>query len=285
MLNPFIDIQRLYSDCQSAINSVRAIIHSQLKRSLGSAPAGVILAGLPLSPNCHLEWIRSHPERREPSPGKWSYTDWGIFLDDAATEGDWTPFHSIFGQQALVHRTITVNLQQIIFELISPDQCYWIWASSRLPVIGDLSEARLFLHSLPVYLKTRDEYRAEREGLPPKWTSLNTSTIRHLPVGSSWKMLNRFCFITFDKYAHCRNRAKGEGDPYCEICGSLDSLLHMLCSCQRSDLRDIRYQAYTSLDDLLISWRQSNEISRDEDAMWSRYLSNVELAGPYGEEC
>jgi hypothetical protein len=100
-------------------------------------------------------------------------------------------------------------------------------------------------------------------------------------------MLKRFCFITFDKYAHGRNRAKGEGDPYCEICGSLDSLLHMLCSCQRSDLRDIRYQAYTSLDDLLISWRQSNEISRDEDdaIMWSRYLSNVELAGPYGKEC
>jgi hypothetical protein len=168
---------------------------------------------------------------------------------------------------------------------ISPDQCYWMWASSRLPVIGNLSEARLFLHSLPMYLKTRDEYRAEREGLPPKWTSLNTSTIRLLPVGSSWKMLKQFCFITFNKYAHGRNRVKGEGGPFCEICGSLDSLLHILCSCQRSDLRDIRYQAYTSLDDLLISWRQSNEISRDEDAMWSRYLSNVEQAGPYGEEC
>jgi hypothetical protein len=105
MLNPFIDIQRLYSsDCQSAIiNSVRAIIHSQLKRSLGSAPAGVILAGLPPSPNCHLEWIRSHPERREPSPGKWSYTDWGIFLADAAAEGDWTPFHSIFLDNKLLY--------------------------------------------------------------------------------------------------------------------------------------------------------------------------------------
>jgi hypothetical protein len=97
-----------------------------------------------------------------------------------------------------------------LYELIPMEQCHWIWDSSKLPAIGDLSEARLFLHSLPLYLKTRDEYRAEREGLPPKWASLNISTIRLLPVGSSWKMLKRFCFITFDKYAHGRNRVKGK---------------------------------------------------------------------------
>jgi hypothetical protein len=72
--------------------------------------------------------------------------DWGIFLADAVAAGDWTPFHSIFGQNSIEHRTITVDLlQQIIFELISSDHCYWIWASSKLPIIGDLSEARLFL--------------------------------------------------------------------------------------------------------------------------------------------
>ena len=284
-LSAITAVNLIHSDCQAAINSVSAIIHSQLKRSLGTAPAGVLLASLPLSPNCNVEWVRSHPERREPSRIKWTYADWGIFLADAAAAGEWEHFHTIFGPQAMEERTLTVDLRQIIYELIPMEQCHWIWDSSKLPVIGDLSEARLFLHSLPLYLKTRDEYRAEREGLPPKWASLNISTIRLLPVGSSWKMIKRFCFITYDKYAHGRNRAKGEGDPLCTHCGLPDSLQHILCSCPREELQQLRQLAHSSIDDLLISWRLPNGFSPEEEAMWNRYLSNVENNGPFGDEC
>jgi hypothetical protein len=71
------------------------------------------------------------------------------------------------------------------------------------PLTPCLSETRLYLlQTLHSYLTTRDDYRAERDGLLSKSTSLNMSTIRLLPVGSSWKMLKLFCFITYDKYAH-----------------------------------------------------------------------------------
>jgi hypothetical protein len=42
---------------------------------------------------------------------------------------------------------------------------------------------------------------------------------------------------------------------------------HILCSYQRSDLQDFRYQVYTSFEDLLISGRHSNEIPLEEDAI------------------
>jgi hypothetical protein len=63
--------------------------------------------------------------------------------------------------------------------------------SSKLQVIGDLSEARLYLHALPSSLKTRNEYRAERDVLPPKWTTLNISTLRSCrwaPRGKCWNI-------------------------------------------------------------------------------------------------
>ncbi len=102
---------------------------------------------------------------------------------------------------------------------------------------------------------------------------------------SSWKMLKRFCFITFDKYAHGWNRAKGEGDPLCTNCGLPDSLQHILCSCPREKLQQLRQLAHSSIDDLLISWRLPNGFSPEEEAMWNRYLSNVENNGPFGDEC
>jgi hypothetical protein len=122
----------------------------------------------------------THPERREPlcakvPNAKWSNRDWGHIPCELR---GLKPFHSIFGQHTIEHRMIIVDLQQIMFELISADQCYWIWASFKLPVIGDLSEARLFLHPLlPSYLTTRDKYRAERDSLPPKWKSFNMPTL------------------------------------------------------------------------------------------------------------
>jgi hypothetical protein len=238
-LLPLTNIHRIFSDCQSAVNSVRAVIHSQLKKSLGSAPAGVLLAGLPPAPNCNVEWTRSHPERRQKNRQKWSYQDWGIFLADAAASGDWAHFYSIFGIEEMTPRIVTFNLLDIIFDLLAPHQCYWAWKHSQLPVIGDLTEFRLHKHTLPLYLTTRDADRATR-GQPSKWVSLNTASLSMLPVGSTWKMLKRFCFTTYDKYAHGRNRAKGEGDPLCTVCFQEDSLLHILCECNRINLQAIR---------------------------------------------
>jgi hypothetical protein len=162
----------IYSDCQSAINSVRAILLSQLKRALGTAPAGVILASMPAAPDVHLEWTRAHPERRIPDRSKWSYTDWGIFLADAAASNDWSQFHSIYGQHRMTPRILSLDLRDIIFELLSPSQCYWVWRDSGLPVLGDLNVLRLHLHSLPRYLVHRDAdrtcttSRAPSDGVP-----------------------------------------------------------------------------------------------------------------------
>jgi hypothetical protein len=50
--------------------------YPHLKQALGAAPAGVLLAGFLLAPNCHIEWTRAHPERREKDNVKWSYRDW-----------------------------------------------------------------------------------------------------------------------------------------------------------------------------------------------------------------
>jgi hypothetical protein len=105
-----------------------------------------------------------------------------------------------------------------------------------------------------------------------------------LPVGSTWKMLKRFCFTTYDKYAHGRNRAKGDGDSLCAICSNEDSLLHILCDCNRINLQDIRSQALSAMESLLVEW-QRDTISSMEQAMWTRYLSNVTRSNRYDEEC
>jgi hypothetical protein len=230
-----------------------------------------------------VEWTRSHPERRQTNRQKWSYQDWGIFLADAAASGDWTHFYAIFGIEEMTPRIVTFNLIDIIFDLLAPHQCYWAWKDSQLPVIGDLTEFRLHKHTLPLYLITRDAYRAKR-GQPPKWVNLNTASLSMLPVGSTWKMLKRFCFTTYDKYAHGRNRAKGDGDPLCSVCYTEDSLLHILCECNRINLHTIRSQALGAMKSLLEEW-QRDTISPMEQAMWTRYLSNVTSSNLYDEEC
>jgi hypothetical protein len=230
-----------------------------------------------------VEWTRSHPERRQTNRQKWSYQDWGIFLADAAASGDWTLFYDIFGIEEMTPRIVTFNLLDIIFDLLAPHQCYWAWKDSQLPVIGDLTEFRLHKYTLPLYLTTRDADRAKR-GQPPKWVSLNTASLSMLPVGSTWKMLKRFCFTTYDKYAHGRNRAKGEGDPLCKVCSKEDSLLHILCDCNRLNLQVIRSQALEAMTFLLEEW-QRDTISPMEQAMWTRYLSNVTSSNIFDEEC
>ncbi len=50
-------------------------------------------------------------------------------------------------------------------------------------------------------------------------------------------------------------------------------------------LQQLRQLAHSSIDDLLISWRLPNGFSAEEEAMWNRYLSNVENNGPFGDEC
>ena len=138
----------------------------------------------------------------------------------------------------MTNRFLSLDLRDIIFELLAPDQCYWEWKESSLPVIGDLNEFRLHMHSLPQYLRHRDEDRAKRADTP-KWTTLNTAIIGFLPVGTTWRQTKRFCFITFDKYAHGRNRAKGNDNGECELCGRRDSLMHILGECDHPTLRSI----------------------------------------------
>ncbi len=105
--------------------------------------------GFPPAPNCHIEWTRAHPERREKDNVKWTYRDWGIFLADAAASNNHAPFNEIYGIHQMTNRFLSLDLRDIIFDLLAPDHCYWEWKeSSRLPVIGDLNEFRLHLHSL-----------------------------------------------------------------------------------------------------------------------------------------
>ena len=125
-----INIDIIYSDCQSAINSVRAVTHTHLKQALGAAPAGILLAGFPPAPNCHIEWTRAHPERREKNNTKWSYRDCGIYLADAAASNNHAPFNEIYGLHQMTNRFLSLDLRDIIFELLAPDQCYWEWKES-----------------------------------------------------------------------------------------------------------------------------------------------------------
>jgi hypothetical protein len=204
---------------------------------MGSAPAGVLLAGFPSAPESHVEWTSSHhPERRLPNRRiSWTYQDWGIFLADSAASEDWSPFFNIFGKETMTPRIITLDLMDIVPQLIAPNQSYWVWKDTMLPVIGDLSEFRLHRYTLPLYLAKRDEDRATR-AMPAKWTTLNIASLALLPIGRTWKSIKRFCCITYDKYAHGRNRAKGKGDPQCAVCQVNDSLLHILCVCNRPSL-------------------------------------------------
>jgi hypothetical protein len=84
-------------------------------------------------------------------------------------------------------------------------------------------------------------------------TNLNTAIIGILPVGTTWRQTKRFCFITFDKYAHGRNRAKGNGNGECELCGRQDSLMYMLGECDHLTPRSIREEAHNDVTALVAS--------------------------------
>jgi hypothetical protein len=115
-------------------------------------------------------------------------------MADAAASNNHAPFNEIYGMQQITNRFLSLHLRDIIFDLLAPDQCYWKWKESSLPIIGDLNEFRLHMHSLPQYLRHRDEDRAKR-AVTPKWTTLNTAIIGFLPVGATWRQTKRFCFI------------------------------------------------------------------------------------------
>jgi hypothetical protein len=118
-----------------------------------------------------------------------------------------------------------------------------------------------------------------------KWTTLNTAIIGFLPVGSTWRQTKRFCLTTFDKYAHAKNRAKGNGKEECELCGRRDSLMHILGECHHPELCSIREEAHNAVTALVASWQLGEHSHRPERDMWQRYSSNILVPTEYTEEC
>ncbi len=140
-----------------------------------------------------------------------------------------------------------------------------------------------FLNTYPSGM--RIELLATR-ALPLKQTTLNTTSLALLPVGRTRKSIKRFCCITsYDKYAHERNRAKGKGDPLCSVWSVDDSLLHILCVCNRPALCHLRSDSLLAMTDLMSSWGHPSSLLLIEDEMWQRYLSNVTRSSVYDEEC
>jgi hypothetical protein len=86
-----INIPIVCSDCQAAVNSVRAVIHLQLKRALGAAPAGILLAGFPAA----LTHMWNEPVLTL------TYQDWGIVVADSAESEDWSPFYNLFDRDTM----------------------------------------------------------------------------------------------------------------------------------------------------------------------------------------
>jgi hypothetical protein len=98
-------------------------------------------------------------------------------------------------------------------------------------------------------------------------------------------MIKRFCLLTFDKYLHGRNRAKGEGDPNCQLCGLTDSLGHIFSACSHHVLGPLRFAALHEMTALIDSWRETKALLPLEEEVWLRFLSNVTRPLLYAEEC
>jgi hypothetical protein len=77
----------------------------------------------------------------------------------ASTNNNHAPFNEIYRTHQMTNHFLSLDLRYIIFDLLAPDQCYWEWKESCLPVIGDLNEFRLHMHSLPQYLRLKDDDR------------------------------------------------------------------------------------------------------------------------------
>jgi hypothetical protein len=107
-----------------------------------------------------------------------------------------------------------------------------------------------------------------------------------LPVGTTWRQTKRFCFITFDKYAHGSNRSKGNGNGECELCGRRDCFMHILGECDHPTLCSIREEAHNDVTALVASWQLGEHILiTKRETCGNEYSSNILVSNEYTEEC
>jgi len=176
-----------HSDCEAALFRLTSAKNS-LHVPMGHAKYGLFLESLVAMAHLTFRpsgWLRSHPEDRKANSSQYSYGDHGIFLADAAAEGDWNAVKTHMGKQPFIHHTMAID--ELLEMLIAPGVPHWR-TSANVPVTDDIL---LLAQQLRVddYLETRDAYRA-KDLRPPKWKGTNTTfpmLLTPIPAKSSFR--------------------------------------------------------------------------------------------------
>ena len=179
---------------------------------------------------------------------QWTYNDIGIFLADAAAEGNWAAIEEILGINGYLPE-VTTKCDDLLGDILKPG--IWHWRHADLPHSPPALD-ELMLHvqysHLRKYTAKRDEYRAIEED-PPRWADINPAlayaVCPHKPTTSA-QILQASLRAWRKSYRYGNNRGKGLNGAArttaeeCPHCKEPETPSHIYAECQAAGLPRIR---------------------------------------------
>jgi len=136
----YTDEIELYSDCESAINSIKRSLSGRFKYS----PLMWPLVGISRSTLPRIEHVRGHPERRLPYE-LWSWKDCGIALADKVAGDKFPPEATITD-----HMVVDIVTSSLPFRLVHQNEWYEIPGSLALRTDDSLTSTEVVLRRRPL---------------------------------------------------------------------------------------------------------------------------------------
>jgi len=230
----------IYSDCVSAINSVKRSLTGRFKYS----PLMWPLLGISRSTLPRIEHVRGHPERRLPH-SLWSWKDCGIALADRVARGKSRPEATITD-----HMVVDIVTSSLPLRLVHINEWFEIPGALALKADDSLTDREVIRRRRPllkdvkdiISIKRREKYFLQRDTIYS--TIVNDSGIDHVEPNAelhqhkfSWSSSSnclavmmydmtsskisthsRNIRLVYDKHYEI-NRGKREGIPNeCPIC-------------------------------------------------------------------
>ena len=202
-----------------------------------------------------LNWVPSHPERREPDPGSWKVEDWGIWFADRVAGGEQQ--QTFPGEFNISERTMEESAAGHDME-----NNWFYWKQDGLVLLNSMTKA-LREERAGVYLNKRDEYRIQR-GEEPIWQDLTTGYAARMwrSLGNGISTRARSTRLMYNKIWDGRNEGKGTatGEPLqCPLCNTeADGIDHWTGRCKNAEIMKVRTDAEKE-----IKWAVSYAKMRD----------------------
>lgn len=245
----------LHSDCESAVALVKQG-KSGLRMLTKHAGFNLLRICALTDVGQRISWQSSHPERRKDHhPVFWNNDEWGIFFADKAADPSAATIVQHIpqpaGSQAVIENIAMDEALRYLTSLLD-----WAWIDDEEIMLLEAPEDRYDRWLRRKYLSQRDGDRLGR-GQPAFWSyTYHGQAAKQFDQcgGLSLAGVAQGTRISYDKYGHAANLAKGDINsiPTCGLCQhQLQDMPHLLLQCPHNKLALIREEYHKQASEMI----------------------------------